>query len=273
MTSHSMRYSWQVMYASVFALVIRDIQKKFIKTINTERSFGLLWVVLEPTAHIAIWMVLRIFLGGNSMLTVLPTPLFILLGVIPFLLFRNIISSSKGAIKGNKGFYLFRQVKPIDPIIAKLISEFMITVFIFLIMLAILSWFGTSCKVYNFSFLLFNTIIYLGFLLGVSIIIAILCFFFNFMISILGMINRLFYIFCGIFFSADMLPKSFRAIILYNPVFQFIELARESFRVPFSYIPYASSAYLIKSSVITLSIGIGLYLALYQKIMIEIEQR
>ncbi|WP_131781627.1 ABC transporter permease [Legionella gresilensis] len=272
MTSHSMRYSWQVMHASVFALVIRDIQKKFIKTVNTERSLGIIWVILEPITHIAIWLLIRLMLNRNIH-TQIPIPLFILLGIIPFLLFRNTINSSRGSIKGNKGFYLFRQIKPLDPILAKIISEFVISVFVFLILLTGFSWFNLKWTLYNFSSLLFNTATFVGFILGISLIIAIACFFFNFMVTVVMIFNRMSYIFSGVFFSADMLPKPIRNIALYNPVFQFIELARENFSAPFSFTSYASSAYLFKFSLITLAIGLALYLALYQKIMIEIEQR
>lgn len=272
MTGQSVRYSWQVMYASIFALVIRDIQKRFIKTVNTERSIAILWVVLEPITHIAAWMSIRLLLG-SVVTTMIPPPLFILSGVIPFFLFRNILSSSKLTIKGNKHFYLFRQVKPIDPIIAKLISEFIVSIFVFLILLACLSWFGMSWKIYHFSFLLANTLSFAGFLLGLSLIVAISCFFFHVMNTFLSVVNRVSYMLSGIFFNAAMLPEPVRKIALYNPVFQFIELTRETFTVPFSYISYASSGYLIKSSLITLVIGMTLYLGLYQKMMIEIEQR
>ncbi|MGQ3887466.1 ABC transporter permease [Legionella sp. CNM-1927-20] len=272
MTSHSMRYSWQVMYASVFALVIRDIQKKFIKTVNTERSIGFIWVILEPIMHIGIWMLIRMVFNRNTH-TLIPTPLFILLGVIPFLLFRNIISSSKISIKANKNFYLFRQVRPLDPILAKIISEIMISVFIFLILLAGLRWFGIKWFLYDFTTLLFNSLSFVGFILGLSLIIAIACFFFNFIATVISIVNRMTYILSGVFFSADMLPQPVRNIALYNPVFQFIEILRESFTPPFSFTPYTSSEYLLKISLIILAIGFALYLAAYQKIMIEIEQR
>ncbi len=267
-----MRYSWQVMYASVFALVIRDIQKRFIKTVNTERSIGMLWVILEPITHIGVWMLIRIGFNRNIH-TLLPAPLFILLGVIPFLLFRNVINSSKGSIKINKGFYLFRQIKPVDPIFAKIISEIMVSLLIFIILLIGLKWFGIKWNLYDFLRLLRNSVSFVGFILGLSLIISIACFFFNFMSTVISIINRMTYIFSGIFFSADMLPKSVRNIVLYNPIFQFIEIIRESFTPPFSFTSYTSSDYLLKVSLITLAIGMGLYLATYQKIMIEIEQR
>ncbi|WP_419421102.1 ABC transporter permease [Legionella sp. D16C41] len=267
-----MRYSWQVMHASVFALVIRDIQNRFIKTVNTKRSLGVLWVVLEPISHIGIWMLIRVVLDRN-IYTVIPMPLFILLGVIPFLFFRRIVTNSKNCIKSNKSFYLFRQVKPFDPLLAKVISEFLISVLVFLILLIGLSWFGIKWKLYNLSALLFNAFSFSCFILGLSLCIAIGCFFFSFLNTLISIANRFTYIICGVFFNSNMLPKPLRTIALYNPIFQFIELARESFSVPFSYVPYASSNYLLKASLITLATGLALYLALYQKIMIEIEQR
>ncbi|AHE65618.1 ABC transporter permease [Legionella oakridgensis] len=267
------RASWQVMCASVFAIVIRDIQKKFIKSVNTPRSLAFFWIILEPMLHIGAWMLIRTLVRHSTTHTPLSPSLFIVLGAIPFFLFRNVINSAKSSIKGNKSYYLFRQIKPIDPILANLISELLINTAVFIVILAILSWFSISWHVYDFLFWLINIATYVAFLLGLALIIAILCFFFNFINICMSIIMRLAYLFSGIFFSAATLPEQARTIMLYNPVFQFIELTRECFMPAYSYIPYASSAYLFKSSLIILMLGSGIYLSMYHKIMREIEQR
>ncbi|RUQ91047.1 ABC transporter permease [Legionella septentrionalis] len=271
--THQIRAPWQVMYASVFAIVIRDIQKKFIKSVNTQRSLGFIWIILEPMLHIGLWMLARTVIRHSVHSSSMSAPLFILLGAMPFLLFRNIVNYSKTSIKANKNFYLFRQIKPIDPLIAKLISESLIKTLVFIILLAIFSWFDVDWHIYDFLFWLLNIIAYLGFLFGLSLIIGVTCFFLNFIQIFLTICMRVIYLFSGVFFSADMLPPAIRDMMLYNPIFQFIELTRECFRPAFSYIPYASSIYLIKCALIVLTFGLALYLSLRQKIMIEIEQR
>jgi capsular polysaccharide transport system permease protein len=216
---HIRRTPWGVMQASVYALVIRDIQKRFIKHLNTQRSLSVIWVVAEPLIHLAAWMLIRFFLHPNLNYN-LPVPLFIMLGLVPFLIFRNMTNYGKGSIKGNKSFYLFRQIKPIDPLLAKLISECLVFSAVLFIFLLGLSWIGIEWKIYNLSYFILNQIVFLGFILGLSLIIAIACYFFNFTTFILSISNRVLYMLCGIFFSADMLPPAFKEIILLNPNFK-----------------------------------------------------
>lgn len=270
--SHEVRGSGQVMYAAVSAIVIRDIQKKFIKSVNTPRSIAFLWIVLEPMMHIGIWMVVLAMLKHN-LNTHLPAPLFILLGAVPYLFFRNIIGSSKSSIKGNKNFLLFRQIKPIDPIIAMLLCELLISALVFMVVLLVFRWFSVEWHIYTQMFWLVNSMAFAIFLLGLSLIVAIACFFFTFFNIAISVLMRISYLLSGVFYSADMIPKSLRDIMLYNPIFQYIEISRESFMSANSFISLASSSYLIKSALVTLMFGVALYLAMRQKIMIEIEQR
>ncbi|GGI77220.1 ABC transporter permease [Legionella impletisoli] len=272
--AHTTRSPWQIMYASVCAIVITEIQKKFLKTINSQRSFSFFLIVLEPLIHVAIWMLLYWFIA-NGQLTPksMPISLFVVLGVMPFLLFRTVLGSSKNCIKSNKNFYVFRQIKPIDPIIALLVSELLVSALVFVILLAGFSWFGVLWRNYAFSYWLLNLFSYALLLLGLSLIFAVTCFFFNFMKIILDIILRLSYLFSGIFFSAESLPQPVRDIMLYNPMFQFIELSRETFKPTKSYLAYGSSSYLLLVAAIALTLGLGLYLAFSKRIMIEIEQK
>ncbi|MCP0914818.1 ABC transporter permease [Legionella sp. 27cVA30] len=269
--NHQRRAPWEVMFAAVFAIVIRDIQKKFITSVNTHRVFGFFWLVFEPISHIGIWIFIRTFLRSTHQ-TTMSAPLFVLLGAMPFLFFRNVVNFSKASIKNNKNFYIFRQIKPIDPIIAKLISELIVSILIFILILLGFSWFDVEWKLYNLSFWLINIVAFSLFLLGFALMLSVACFFFHFVQVLLGIAMRLVYLFCGVFFSAEMLPPSLREIMLYNPIFQFIELTRECFQ-PEYFTSYASSDYLIEVALIFLVLGLALYLTLRQKIMIEIEQR
>lgn len=266
------RNSWAVTQAVIFAIIVRDLQKKFIKSVNTPRSIAILWVVLEPMMHISIWMLMHKTIQANIH-TSLPVPLFVLLGAVPFLLIRNVISHNKTSIKGNKNFFLFRQIKPIDPIIAYILSELLVSALVMLLILSLFHWFGLDWHIYNFLFWLLNIIAYVAFLLGFSLMIAIGCFFFNFLNTVVDILMRVLYLISGIFFSANLLPKPARELMLYNPVFQFIELTRECFMPAHSYISYTSSTYLIKIALISLLLGVALYVALRHKVMMEIEQR
>lgn len=267
------RNSWQVAYASVYSLIIRDIQTRFIKSVNTYRPLAFFWIILEPLLHIGIWLFLRYLTGRNVSLSALSLPVFILLGAIPFFLFRDITSASRKKIKANKGYYLFRQVKPIDPFISGFLSELMVNAFVFLVILVLFTWFNVAWHIYDLTYWMLNLVFYSMFLLGFSLIISIACYFFNFIDVVVTAFNRFSYILSGIFFTAAQLNEPVRSIMLYNPVFQFIEISRNCFMPPDSYIVYASSSYLCVCGLVSLLLGLSLYLVSRGKIMREIEER
>jgi capsular polysaccharide transport system permease protein len=139
--------------------------------------------------------------------------------------------------------------------------------------LGLLSWYGVSWQIYDFFLELGHVVAFALFLLGLSLMTAIACFFLRFVETLWTIVMRFAYLLSGVFFSADMLPKMVRECLLWNPVFQFVELSRNSFMPEGSYTVYASSSYLLSSGVITLFLGSALYLGFRQRIMTEIEQR
>ena len=268
----SVRTSWQVMRASVTALFIRNIQKKFITNINSSRTLGIFMIFLEPLLHVGMWMMLRSAFNMGERGS-LPMPLFILLGAIPFLFLRHVISKSTSIIKSTKDLFNFRQVRPIDPILAGLISEFAIHIMILFMILSAFSWVGVVWSVHDLTYLLLNTVSFVIFVFGISLIFAIACFFFTIVKTAMTVFMRIFYMLSGIFFSADMLPEPARVIMLYNPLFQYIEMMRQCFNQVTVHTDYTDPAYLFKCAVVVLFLGLSLYVTYRDKIMIEIEQR
>lgn len=269
----SVRSSWQVMSASVVALFIREIQKKIIRNVNSSRSLGIFLIFLEPLLHVSIWMIIKVGLSSSSYNQGIPAPLFILLGAIPFLFARNVIQKSSNAIKGNKNLFNFRQVRPIDPMLALILTELIINCLIFLIILVGFYWIDVSWHVNHIGYLLFNTLSLVLFLTGLTIILSILSFFFTFISTLMIVIMRVFYMLSGVFFSAEVLPDAVRPYFLANPLFQYIEILRQSFNNQTIHNDYTDPNYLFKCGIILLLLGLGTYIASRDKIMIEIEQR
>ena len=66
-----------------------------------------------------------------------------------------------------------------------------------------------------------------------------------------------------------MVPAEFRRWLLMNPLFHFIEISRECFSDSASYTPFGDMAYLFQCSLVSITIGLGFYLLLRKKMMIE----
>lgn len=267
-----LRTPWQVMTASVSCLVIRDIQKKFISSQRTIRSMGFLWIFFQPMLHVALWVIIRAVMGikGSGGL---PMPIFILLGAIPFLLTLTIISQSTTRILAERGLYMFRQIKPVDVVIALVVSEFMIIMVTYVLMLAILWWFGIHwqlCRPLLFFEALFCFFL---FLMGATMIFSVLGFFFVLVRRLIIVVTRMLYIFSGVFFPASLIPEAARPIFMANPLFQFIEISRESFSTVLPHVMFSDLTYLWKCGLTSLFLGLMAQVAFRQKIMVEIEQR
>lgn len=260
------------MKAAIVALLIRNVQKKFITSINSSRSLGVVLVFFEPVMHITIWMVMRMAFGlggGNG----LATPLFILLGASPFLFVRNAVQRSTGLIKSNKALFNFRQIRPIDPIIANVLTELSISFIIFMSILAVFVWIGVPWQVHDLTYLLLNTLSLVLLTLGMALTVSIACFFLDIIKTLMTVFMRVFYILSGVFFSADQLPEVMRSVLLCNPVFQYIEIIRQCFNGNTIHQSYTDPLYLFQCAMLVFVFGLGLYVASRERILIEIQQR
>lgn len=268
----TLRTPWQVMQATIIALSIRYIQQKFILGIQSRRAFGFILVFVEPLNHILIWMFLNHALSLDT-LTHLPQPLFILIGASPFILTRNVIRESNKIIKKNKRLFNFRQVRPIDTIIAMILMEWAVNSVLFVLFLISLWWIGISWHCHHPGYLVIASIWYVLFLFGLSLIISIASFFLSFIESLVNMALRMIYMISGIFFTAQMLPDNLKPYFYANPLFHFIEILREGFSQLPAYTHDINNLYLFKAALISVLCGMGLYIALRHRMMVEIEQR
>lgn len=233
---------------------------------------GFLWIFLQPMLHVGLWMIIRAAMGMRGS-GGLPMPVFILLGAIPFLFTLTVISQSTTRIAAEKGLYMFRQIKPIDVIIALVLSEFMIMMATYLIMLAIFWWFGINWHLERPLLFLEALFAFSLFILGTAMILSVLSFFFMLVRRLMIVVVRMLYMFSGVFFPASFIPEAARPLFMANPVFQFIEISRESFSTMLPHVVYTDMEYLWRCGLITLFLGLMAQVAFRQKIMVEIEQR
>ena len=267
------RNAWQIFCSVQTALIIRNVQKRFITNVNSKRSLAFLWIFLEPMMHIAVWMLIRgvqgIGIGAGS----LPLPLFILLGAIPWLLTTKIISGSTNAISANKGLLMFRQIRPIDFIFAIVISEIGVITLVFMFILGLFWWLGIAWQIHDTCRWMFALISYFCFLLGMSTLVMVLAFFFKFVSKLMTVVMRAMYFLSGIFFSINTVPVNVRNYLMCNPLFQVVQITREAFDVQIQHHVFSDPLYLFKAGIVTLTVGMGAYLLMRQKIMVEIQQR
>ncbi len=272
MKTMAIRKPGEVMKAALIALVIRDVRKRFITSAKTNRSTAFVWLFIEPIIHVMIWAGVRSSYGVETPGGLSPF-LFVLLGALPFLFFRKVMSMGVKSILANKGLYNFRQIKPIDCIISSVFVEYIISIFVFIIFFITfraihLEWELVDPLRFFFTYLVFGI-----FSFAISLIFSVIGFFFERIKDFMIVIQRVLYMVSGVFYPVESIPPEYREYFMLNPLFQVVEISRECFsRIP-SRLNMADLPYLCVFTMCTLFISCFFYIAFRNKIMIEIEER
>jgi capsular polysaccharide transport system permease protein len=235
----------------IFALLIREAKTRF-----GSEKLGYLWAFLEPILHVTILSLIFSLVGriGPSNINY---SLFIMTGILPWLLFSNILTKGMKAIASNESLFSYKQVKPIDTIISRSILELLISFSsFFLISLFLIAYF----KIIPDSFLLltFSYLLLTVFAFSLALIISIISFKFLDIFKLVPLFMRPLYFASGIFFSVSILPSKAYDILFFNPILHFIELFRYSFFGLEMFHVY-SLQYLLISTLVLLFLGLGMY--------------
>ena len=102
----------QIKKSVIFALVLREARAR----IGASR-LGAVWMLLEPICHLLVLSVLFALLRGRTV-SGLEYPVFVLVGLAPFLLFRNTALRLMDSPKANRSLFAYKQIKPLDTFLA-----------------------------------------------------------------------------------------------------------------------------------------------------------
>ncbi|MCP4748910.1 MAG: ABC transporter permease [Desulfobacteraceae bacterium] len=254
------RTCWQIQKAVVNALFLRELKTRF-----GSQKFGYFWAIMEPAAIIAVFWVMF----GLSLRKTLPGidyPMFLMTGMLPWQLFANITNRSMAAFEANRGLFNYRQVKPIDPLIARVFVEGLVYFTVFLLFMSLGKFLGFDAAIDD--------------IFGLSLILAQLLFFsfsFGLLCAVIGtfsenytkiikiMLRPLFFS-SGIFFTVATVPDKYKWLLLWNPILHFMELIRTYYFAAFQ-TQDASRIYTIFWTVGVSILALWLYSKLKNKII------
>lgn len=250
---------------AVFRSVVKALFLREMKTRFGANRLGYLWAVLEPLAHVAVLSVIF----GFSMRKALPGvdfPVFIATGILPWLLFTNIVTKSISAFDANRGLFAYRQVTPFAALAARTLVEGYVYAMVFLILLA-LGWFlGYDVSVADPAGVLLAAIQLVLMAFGVGSLLAVAGSFSENVSKVTGLVFRPLYFVSAIFFSVEAVPERFREWLLYNPLVHFMEGFRSAWFESFDSRFYDPS-YLLAWTVAPLFLGLWVYRAEKEKVI------
>ncbi len=211
----------------ISALILRETRSRY-----GDSKLGFFWALFEPFAHIAVFMAIFSAMGrgvpiGDSM------AVFILTGIIPWLLFNNIVTGIMGGVEGNQSLLGYPQVMPIDITLSRIALEFSTLVIVFLFFLILAINFGFSINIDD-SLMMFSSVGILIILAsGIGMINAAIKLYYPSYGTIYSAFSRPFYFMSGIFYTADFLSPDVLNLIDFNPILHVVEWFRSGFYTSF----------------------------------------
>lgn len=237
----------------IVALFFRELKTRFGR-----HRLGYVWSVLEPMAHVLVLTAVLGFSAGTR-LSGVDFAVFVVSGVVPWLLFSGIVTRSMSVVSANRALFFYRQVKPIDAFISRAILESIIYCVVLLLLLASFHFAGFHVDVNDL----------LGYMLAILSIISLAVSLGLVFFTLVGMypetqkfialmIKPLYFV-SGVFFSVSMIPAQFRELLLYNPVLHCIEVSRGFLFSGFKQHPAANLWYVMSIAFVSCFIGLAMY--------------
>ncbi|MFY0745649.1 ABC transporter permease [Campylobacter sp. LH-2024] len=225
----------------IYALFFRELKTRF----GVNKHLGYLWVVGEPMSVILVITIIGTVIREYHH-QVMPEGIsifmFLISGIMPFFMFRSIVTQLMNGIRANLGLFAYKPVKPIHVFIARTLLEFCIYFVIFVSVLFVAGWFFDlnvfPVNLLGVLFCIFLIMI-LAFALGMCF--AIIWHFFEPLRTILGYFSIVLYWTSGILFPTWLTPYTLLEIFSYNPLFHLMELLKYNFfenyplRIDYSY--------------------------------------
>lgn len=240
----------------IFALVLRETKTRYGRL-----RVGYLWAFVEPIMFITI--LTSIFSFRRSSPSELPPILFYSTGVLPFLMFRNIVAQTMSAVRSNIQLLTFPQVQIPDLGLARTILEVATFIVVFALMMTGIQYLELAPVVIeNPIGLLCAAVLIASLAYGIGTAAAAVASVFptiEFLIQAL-LLRPLFFI-SGVFFLVETVPEEIRRVAVLNPLLQLIEMFRSDFFTQFES-PYVDMAYILGCSLGTVTLGLLLQRAL-----------
>lgn len=216
------RSSWEVFLTSVGAFLLREMKDQYGR-----KRIGYFWALAEPAATVAIMVALHGSLTGGGVPIYQESPVvFFVFGAVPYFLFSNSLAATQGVCASRKGLFNYRQIKPIDIMLARGMIDALMMLGVLLAFLSVWWWFDKpmpQMQLLELSLAL-SSLFVLGLSLG--LVFEVFGTVFTDLRKIFSISTRPLFFVSGAFFSMEMLPGGVGNVLGVNPVLHAVDLAR-----------------------------------------------
>lgn len=242
------------------ALIMRELNMRF-----SSGRMGLFWTFFEPFLQIMVFVLIKLFLFPTAESS-FDFAVFLALNFIAFNMFKNIVMKSVNAFQANKALFVYKQVKPMDTIIARTVIEVFITSIIMLMFLILGYYFEFNLDNPNLPMVALGFLCLLFFAFSFATFAAMLNIYAESFSKIIGFLMTALMFLSAIFFTLEMLPVELQTILLYNPLVHFMEMIHGYYFMALDdrFVDYN---YMLLWTLILLFIGLWAYLKLEKRII------
>lgn len=244
----------RILQAVIFALVLREMRGRF-----GSHRFGAFWLLFEPLAHIVALMSIYALLRGHANSS-LDISVFLVTGIIPFLLFKNISLKGMEAVNANKGLFAYRQIKPIDTILARVIVECALMACVYgLILFGLGMWVGSDVSIHRPMQWGLVVLVGIVFSFGLGLIFCIIGEALPEAKTFIRLSYMPLYFLSGIIMPLWLIPERFQKYMLWNPYLHLIDSLRANVFDEYPKTLGVSMWYASLVALTALFIGLALY--------------
>jgi len=212
------RTSLAIFNSVVTALFLREIQTRF-----GTKKMGYFWAIFDAMFMVLVFAGLKAAIAKKSMPGV-DFPVFLATGFLAFFLFQHIVKSSMGAFSANQALFAYKQVKPFDTIVTRVLLEILVSSVATLVFIAIGLYFDFDIAVKDFNMVMLAVIWLCIFGFGLGLMSAVFSYFYETFGKVMNIIMTPLLFVSALMYTVDSLPPVLRKIILYNPLVHFIEM-------------------------------------------------
>jgi len=244
--------AWKTQRSVIWALYLRETRTRF-----GNYNLGLLWALIEPAAMIIVKAAIFGFVLQVTIPSI-PYAIFLAAGFIPFRFFTGMLGRSLSAISANQGLLVYRQVRPIDPFIARLLLEMMVFILIMTLFILCAAWMGATPD-FKEPLLIFISLASLIMIsTGLGLFLGVLAHSHKELEKVVPMVVQpLLFISC-VLFPLSRVPSNYQHLFIWNPLVVIFEGIRKGL---YSHYPTADLPiyYPLAVGIVCLWLGVAYY--------------
>ncbi|CAI8779435.1 Transport permease protein [Pseudomonas sp. IT-196MI5] len=243
----------QIKKSVIFALVLREARSRF-----GDRRMGASWTLIEPIVHLLILSVAFTLIRGSTVAGI-DFPVFVLVGLAPFLLFRNTALRLMNSPKENRSLFAYKQIKPLDTYIARVLVEFSISASAYAILVFGFAWYGFDMSIKSPIEWMLTILLGVLFSLGLGMLLSLIAHAIPSSVLFLRMMFFPLYFLSGVLIPASYLPHAMLPVLLLNPFLHLLELIRAEIFPHYVPVDGISAHYVIAVTLVLLFVSLGTY--------------